>query len=59
MAEGRGSWRDVADEQLRELLAHRRSRRLLDRAPAIVAIDLYELAYAGGSRWDRLEGKSR
>jgi maleamate amidohydrolase len=43
-------WEDVLDEQTRALIARRPPRPLLGSRPAIVAIDLYELAYAGGSR---------
>lgn len=43
-------WEDVLDEQTRELIARRAPRHLLGRRPVIVAVDLYELAFAGGSR---------
>jgi len=50
MSEGQALWSDVLDEQARVLIARRPSRRMLGSRPALVAIDLYELAYAGGSR---------
>jgi nicotinamidase-related amidase len=50
MTEGREFWPDVLDEETQRLLASRASRPLLGKRPVVVAIDLYELAYAGGPR---------
>jgi maleamate amidohydrolase len=50
MTEGHEFWPDVFNDETRRLLASRTSRPLLGKRPALVAIDLYELAYAGGPR---------
>jgi nicotinamidase-related amidase len=50
MSEGREFWPDVLDEETRGLLARRAPRPLLGTRPALIAVDLYELAYAGGPR---------
>ena len=41
-------WRDVVDAATLELYAHYRRDTYVGNAPALVAIDLYELAYQGG-----------
>jgi maleamate amidohydrolase len=41
-------WRDVVDAETLALYAHYRRDTFVGNAPALVAIDLYELAYQGG-----------
>ena len=41
-------WRDVVAPETLELYAHYRRKTYVGNAPALVAIDLYELAYQGG-----------
>lgn len=43
-------WDDVLDEELRSLLAKRPDRPLIGKAPALIAVDLYDLVYDGGAR---------
>src|SRR5436190_1215628 len=50
MSEDRAFWSDVLDGATRALVARRPPRRLLGKRPAVISIDLYELAYAGGPR---------
>jgi len=50
MTEGHEFWPDVLDEETRRLLSGRAPRPLLGKRPALIAVDLYELAYAGGPR---------
>jgi len=49
-ADGGHLWPLVLDAETRELLRRRPARAMLGARPALVAIDLYELAYAGGAR---------
>jgi maleamate amidohydrolase len=42
-------WRDVIPEEVRNLYAHYRRESEFGPAPALIAIDLYELAYQGGA----------
>ncbi len=43
-------WRDVIPEDVQNLYAHYRRESEFGPAPALIAIDLYELAYQGGAR---------
>jgi maleamate amidohydrolase len=43
-------WRDVMPADVLELYAHYRREVFVGAAPAVLAIDLYELAYQGGAR---------
>ncbi len=43
-------WRDVVSDDLLEIYSHYRRNVFVGPAPALLAIDLYELAYQGGAR---------
>ena len=43
-------WRDVIPEDVQRLYSHYRQDASIGPSPALVAIDLYELAYQGGPR---------
>src|ERR1035437_2857791 len=43
-------WLDVIPEDVQRLYAHCRRESEFGSAPALIAIDLYELAYQGGAR---------
>jgi maleamate amidohydrolase len=43
-------WRDVMSADILDLYSHYERRTLVGPAPALIAIDLYELAYQGGAR---------
>jgi maleamate amidohydrolase len=43
-------WSDILDDELRKLLANRTERPIRGHRPALIAIDLYDLVYDGGSR---------
>lgn len=42
-------WDDVLDDEIRALLARRPARPVTGSRPALVAVDLYDLVYDGGS----------
>ena len=44
-------WPRMLDAETRSLLARRAERPGLGDRPALIAIDLYDLAYAGGARY--------
>lgn len=50
MNETDAPWNDVLDAETRALLARRPDRPLAGTAPALIAIDLYDLVYDGGPR---------
>jgi nicotinamidase-related amidase len=43
-------WKDVVSADVLEIYSHYRRKVFVGSAPALVAIDLYELAYQGGAR---------
>jgi len=43
-------WRDVIPEDVQNLYSHYRMDTSIGPCPALIAIDLYELAYQGGPR---------
>jgi maleamate amidohydrolase len=43
-------WQDVVPAEMLEVYSHYRRRLFVGPAPALLAIDLYELAYQGGAR---------
>jgi maleamate amidohydrolase len=43
-------WKDIVPAEMLEVYAHYRRKLFVGPAPALLAIDLYELAYQGGAR---------
>jgi hypothetical protein len=43
-------WRDIVSPDVFEIYSHYKRRVFVGPAPALIAIDLYELAFQGGAK---------